>query len=540
MRRLAALIVCVVLATVSGCTGSMEIDSGPSSPPPEPRPAAEARLPEQASTLVPSEDPTSLALAASDALFEVARVVVLAPVGDEAAMARAASLAMALGVPVLPTGADDPAVGQELLRLSTTTLLPVGDVDLTSFDLTSMNVQPAPADDGGVTDLLGVETAGAGADASADVATLASLEQGQLMAGPGGTPAAEGHMPQILPGEPVDGLRVLADGDQAQLAAVGTARAAGATVTVVDGDPRASVDQFDGAAQPDAILGLGVSFGDPETFAWQSETALTGVQLPGGGQFAFDGTRYVGLYGTPHTEVLGALGEQDLGATVDRAEELATSYQQHTDDVVVPTLEVIVTVAASAAGADGNYSNELAPERFVPLVEAAAEAGQYVVLDFQPGRSTFLEQVEQYADLLAYPHVGIALDPEWRLEQDQVHLEQIGSVGIDEVNAVIEYIADFVQERRLPQKIVVLHQFRTSMITDRSELQTERPEVEVVIHVDGYGTPEAKESTWRTVRADAPDGVYWGWKVFLDEDDPRLRAAEVMQVDPVPDFVSYQ
>src|SRR5690606_41488694 len=59
------------------------------------------------------------------------------------------------------------------------------------------------------------------------------------------------------------------------------------------------------------------------------------------------------------------------------------------------------------------------------LIEAAADAGQYVVLDFQPGGSSFLEQVHEYEELLAYPHVGIALDPEWRLKPDQVHLQQI-------------------------------------------------------------------------------------------------------------------
>ncbi|UFU04971.1 hypothetical protein [Ruania halotolerans] len=540
LRRLAAVVACLVLATVTACTGSMEIDPGPSSPPPEPRPAAQAKLPESGSTLVPSTDPTALALAASDMLFEVARVVVLAPVADEAALARASSIAIALGVPVLPTGADDQAVGEEILRLSATTLLPVGDVDLDSYDLTSMNVQPVPDDAAAVAELLDVEVSDAGADLPADVPALAALEQGQMMAGPAGAPSAAGHMPETLPSERVEGVRVLADGNQSQLAAVGTSRAAGATVTVLDGDPRASVDLFDHGEPTDAIVGLGTGFGDSETFTWQAETALTGVQLPGGGQFAFDRTRYVALYGSPVTASLGVLGEQGTAATVDRAADLAGRYQQLTDDVVVPTLEVIVTVASGTAGSDGNYSNEWPAEEFVPLIEAAHEAGQYVVLDFQSGRTNFLDQVREYADLLAYPHVGIALDPEWRLGPDERPLEQIGSVGIDEVNAVIEYVADFVRENRLPQKIVMVHQFRTDMVRNREDMDTSRSEVAIVLHADGHGTPEQKDATWRNVREDAPDGVYWGWKNFYDEDDPTLTSRETYEIDPVPDFVSYQ
>ncbi|WP_159620530.1 hypothetical protein [Ruania rhizosphaerae] len=527
-------------AALAGCTGSMEIDSGPSSPPPDPQPAAVAQLPGSASTLVTGDEAVPLALTASRELFTQAQAVLLAPADDEAAIARAASLAVALGAPVLLTGEDNPGVGEELLRLSATTLLPVGEVDLTGIDLTSMNVQPVPAETSAAGELLGIDLTDAPAGSGADVHSLADLARGAVVSGPAGVADAAGHMPALLTGEPVEGIQLLADGAPEQLAAVGTARAAGATVTVLEGDPRASAAQLADVGDTEAVVGLGTSFGDPETFQWQAETALSGTQLPGGGQLAFDSARYVGLYGSPHTEVLGALGEQGTSETIDRAAQLASAYQAHTEDVVVPTLEIIVTVATVAAGGDGNYSQEWPAEGFVPLVEAAAEAGQYVVLDFQPGRATFLEQVQQYEELLDYPHVGIALDPEWRITADELPGERIGSVSAAEVNDVITYVADYVREQRLPQKIVMIHQFRTSMVTDRSDLLTSRPEVEIVIHADGFGTPEQKQDTWQSVRAGAPAGIHWGWKVFYDEDDPRMNSAEVMAVEPMPEFVSYQ
>lgn len=322
--------------------------------------------------------------------------------------------------------------------------------------------------------------------------------------------------------------------------AVANSRAAGAKVAIVSGDPRASVQTVSALGTPQAIVGYGASYGDEETFTWQAATAATGTELPGGGQLVFDHKRYIALYGHPGTPSLGVLGEQNTAKTIRRAADRASDYAELTEDTVVPTLEVIVTVAAGSAGSDGNYSTEFPAEKFVELIEAAAEAGQYVVLDFQPGRSSFLEQVRQYEELLAYPNVGIALDPEWRLRDDQVPLRQIGSVGVREVNQVINYLADFTREHALPQKMVVLHQFQQRMIRHRADLDTSRGEVALLIHADGNGTPRAKRATWRNVRADAPDGVHWGWKNFIDEDDPMLTPRQTFRIEPQPDYVSYQ
>src|SRR5699024_5902442 len=109
---------------------------------------------------------------------------------------------------------------------------------------------------------------------------------------------------------------------------------------------------------------------------------------------------------------------------------------------VIPALEIIATVASASAGSDGNYSTEMAPETLAPLIDAAAEAGQYVVLDLQPGRSSFVEQAQLYEEFLRQPHVGLALDPEWNLGLDERHLVRVGSVSAEEVNDVIDWLAD--------------------------------------------------------------------------------------------------
>ena len=58
------------------------------------------------------------------------------------------------------------------------------------------------------------------------------------------------------------------------------------------------------------------------------------------------------------------------------------------------------------------------------------------------------------------------------MQPGQLPLQQIGSVSIDEVNSVIRWLASLTAKYQLPQKLLVLHQFRLSMIGDERELDT--------------------------------------------------------------------
>jgi len=289
-----------------------------------------------------------------------------------------------------------------------------------------------------------------------------------------------------------------------------------------------------------AVVAVGPAFGSAADLDWRVATAATGVELPGGGQTLFPGRRLVALYGTPGTAALGLLGEQDLPGSIARAQQYAAEYQALTPETVVPAFEIIATVASRGPGDDGNYSDEIAPESLLPWVQAARDAGVYVVIDLQPGRTDFLTQAQQYASLLVEPNVGLALDPEWRLKPDQVHLRQIGSVGVDEVNAVATWLADLTRERSLPQKLFVLHQFAGRMIDGRERLDLSRAELAVMVHVDGQGSQPAKAGTWAALRRDAPAGLWWGWKNFVDEDVPMLTPEQTLQVVPTPDLITYQ
>ncbi|AXR74769.1 hypothetical protein QDX23_10390 [Auritidibacter ignavus] len=264
-------------------------------------------------------------------------------------------------------------------------------------------------------------------------------------------------------------------------------------------------------------------------------------ELPGGGDTLFPDRRFVALYGTPSTEALGALGEQDLEGSIKRVEELADEYSENSEDPIQPAFEIITSVATAHPGEDGNYSNALPVEDLQEWVDRAKEEDIYVILDLQPGHNDFLSQAKLYEDLLKEPHVGLALDSEWRLQPGQVHGRQIGTVDAAEINEVIDWLAELTAENDLPEKMLVLHQFRTSMITNRDQVDTSHDELAVVLHADGHGTQEVKQETWSVLTEDLPEDMWPAWKNFYRQDQPMLTPAQTYdQVNPTPWLVTYQ
>ncbi|MDO5724633.1 MAG: hypothetical protein Q4P33_09610 [Flaviflexus sp.] len=577
-RSLAALVIAAVIA-VGGCSSTTQSDE----PTKNAKPASLTNPVEIAHAAEPTDGADLEASNLPGQLFTQAQLVIAT---DEEHLPGATSAAVALGAPVLRAsdhlganladlgvryaiafGTDEQLRDEDVLVLEESQVpdmvsrlgiepsfapapedLPSALTGLEPGTLFMANPNaPAPAEpeseaateredtfegaapDGtGDADSTNAAGASAGNADDADAPTGDASDDPSESAEPSEKPTLPQEIPPLVAGTAADFAMVTNSDDPIVIA---QARAAGADVHLLREDPRSSSVSTD---MPSPYVTV---FDEEMAGKWRVATA--GVELPGGGQLVFDGKRYVALYGNPASPALGVLGEQDTPATVARAAEVARLYEELTDDTVIPALEIIVTVASGAPGDDGNYSNEWDPDGFIDLIEAAEEAGQYVILDFQPGRSDFLTQVKQYEKLLAYPHVGIALDPEWRLGPEEMPLTRIGHVEASEVNEVIDYLADYVRDHDLPQKALILHQFQLQMLRDRDQIDISRPELAVVIHADGQGSQGAKASTWETLHTDAPD-VHWGWKNFYDEDIPLLSPEGTYQVNPTPDFVSYQ
>ncbi|WP_157962486.1 hypothetical protein [Homoserinimonas sp. OAct 916] len=561
-----------VLVTLAGCTNWAPVAAPvpgagtSSSPAPDLPTPARVALPADEVTVVDSADPITASLAVSATLFSSAPVAFVVPAGDDQAAELAAVGAVALGVPVLvgpappaATAGANSSASPEPTQQPTMTPSPApsppaessAHADSTEAEFTALRAE---------LDRLQVEqvaTVGTN-DPADDRAHPWAADWTKQLTGQ----AREVHQLDTIPqavngfvedwpgqrGAGVTGLTAVSDDSPALIAAQATARAAGgqAHVSTAD-DPLLTATVMTAVRKDRAthLLAIGDVFAADAAggmaLPWKFEVASSGRQLPGGGGQWFPGHTLVGLYGTPVTSALGVLGEQDLAASLKRAETMAAPYRALTDTTVVPAFEIIATVAAAQAGGDGNYSNELDVDTIFHWAQAADDAGFAVVVDLQPGRSDFLSQAKQYQKVLMLPNVGLALDPEWRLKPKEVPLKQIGQVSAAEVDQVSEWLADLTRDNQLPQKLFVLHQFSLKMLQDRSTIDMSRPELATVIHADGQGSQPAKQETWRALHVDAPPGAFWGWKNFIDEDHPMLTPEETMSgVRPTPNLITYQ
>ena len=113
----------------------------------------------------------------------------------------------------------------------------------------------------------------------------------------------------------------------------------------------------------------------------------------------------------------------------------------------------------------------------------------------------------------------------------------------EDVNFASEYLAKLVREHNLPPKILVVHRFTRGMLTNYNNIEL-RPEVQIVIDMDGFGRPELKYSTYdRFIR---PEPVqFTGFKLFYKNDTKQspnhlLTPEELMKLKPRPVYIQFQ
>jgi hypothetical protein len=264
-------------------------------------------------------------------------------------------------------------------------------------------------------------------------------------------------------------------------------------------------------------------------------TPAAAQELPLGGTKIFPAYRVVAYYGTAGTGTLGVLGEGSPDKMLPKLRAAAKPFAGGRK--VQVAYELIASVAQAGPGKDGDYSQMIAMDRIQQYVDQARRNKVLVVLDLQPGRGDFLPQARQLERFLVQPHVGLALDPEWRMPKGKVPGKTIGRVGSAEVNRVSDYVSGLVKQHNLPEKLFVLHQFRASMLPDVARIK-KQPGLAMVQHVDGFGTRSEKDATWNRLRR--PQQFHLGYKLFYDEDIKRYGAKDLLTFKNVPELVSFQ
>ena len=250
--------------------------------------------------------------------------------------------------------------------------------------------------------------------------------------------------------------------------------------------------------------------------------------------------RLITYYGHPASDRMGILGEyEDTDEMVAKLKEQAAAYTAADPSrPALCTIELIASVAQNVPGNDNLWlirTPKAVIERYSQLAE---KHGCLLLLDIQIGYDTVENELESLLPFLRRPYVHLAIDPEFRVKPGQVPGEHYGSVTAAEVAYAGKVLGDLVRGHNLPDKVLVVHQFRDDMLPDKEKIAP-MPNVDLVLMMDGWGTLESKVANYEYFVRDQPI-QYGGIKLFYRQDEPLMTPQQVIELTPTPLVVIYQ
>ncbi len=273
--------------------------------------------------------------------------------------------------------------------------------------------------------------------------------------------------------------------------------------------------------------------------SWPVKTVypLQGAVLPFKRVLAYYGNLYstgMGILGAlPETQML-----EKLQIEVKRWEKADSSTP------VQPALHYIAVTAQGSPGPSVKYRLRMPFHQIDRVLEMAAKIDALVFLDIQVGHSTLQEEIPALRKYLLLPSVHLGIDPEYSMKGGQVPGRAIGTFDAADINYASDYLAELVKQEDLPPKILVVHRFTKAMVTHHKLIKT-RPEVQIVMNMDGFGYPAKKRNTYRYWIAGEPV-QFTGFKVFykndiLDKKWPLVMSPdEILNLYPRPVYIQYQ
>jgi hypothetical protein len=254
--------------------------------------------------------------------------------------------------------------------------------------------------------------------------------------------------------------------------------------------------------------------------------------------------RIVAYYGNLYSKKMGVLGEyppkelwRKLNAEVKAWEEVDPSTP------VQPAIHYIAAVAQGIPMDDGSYTKRMPSAQIDSALSIARMGDAIVFLDIQVGKSNVQKEVPALEKYLKMPNVHLGIDPEFSMKEGHVPGRKIGTMNADDVNFCAEYLAKLVKENNLPPKILIVHRFTQGMIRNYQNIAL-RPEVQIVMNMDGWGEPILKYSTYKLYIHKEPV-QFTGFKLFYKNDLKKaphrmLTPPDLMKLKPQPIYIQYQ
>ncbi len=251
--------------------------------------------------------------------------------------------------------------------------------------------------------------------------------------------------------------------------------------------------------------------------------------------------RIIAYYGNPLSKRMGVLGEYPADQMLKMLDaEVAAWEQADPTTPVVPALHLIAVVAQGDAGRDGKYRLRMADTLIERVASWAAMRNALVFLDVQVGLSTLQAELPRLAGFLARPNFHLGIDPEFAMGNGGLPGKRVGTYDARDINYATEFLQTLVVNHKLPPKVLVVHRFTQRGVTNYRNIQL-RPEVQVVMHMDGFGAPHLKRNSFRQyVKAEPVQ--FAGWKQFYKakNDNPRTPIAAIVALNPKVLYIQYQ
>jgi hypothetical protein len=253
--------------------------------------------------------------------------------------------------------------------------------------------------------------------------------------------------------------------------------------------------------------------------------------------------RIVAYYGNFYSPRMGILGEYPPDKMVSMLESTAAAWAKADPSTpVVPALDYIVVAAQHVPGRDGMYRMRMPPGQIEKALRTADQIQGLLFLDVQPGWSTVEIEVPRLAAYLKLPNVELALDPEFALTESKRPGAWRGTMNASDINFAARFLAKIVEANHLPPKILIVHRFTQRMVTDFHAIKP-LPEVEIVVDMDGFGSPALKLAAYREFIASQPV-QFTGFKLFYKNDvkwgGRLMTPAHVLRLSPQPIYIVYQ
>jgi hypothetical protein len=254
--------------------------------------------------------------------------------------------------------------------------------------------------------------------------------------------------------------------------------------------------------------------------------------------------RIIAYYGNLYSKQMGILGELPEQQMLDKLKGEVKKWQAADTAVeVIPALHYIAITAQGSPGAAGKYRLRMPFKEIDKVLAMAAKINALVFIDIQVGLSNLQSELPEFEKYLKMPHVHFGIDPEFSMKTGAKPGTVIGSFDAADINYATEYLAKLVKENNIPPKILVVHRFTQPMVTNYKSIKL-RPEVQIVMDMDGWGHQARKFNTYRTFIHREPV-QFTGFKIFYKNDlkEPNshiLQPEEVLKLKPQPVYIQYQ